>query len=73
MDKLIDFLNGFNVQTILVMIGVLWYFTRELKLGIKQDIEELKQVNTKQDDRSDKLYEMFVKMFNDDNCKIKED
>lgn len=60
MDKLLDFLNGFNIQTIIAMTVVLWYFTRDMRNEIKREIDAIRQENTVQANRSDKLYEMFI-------------
>jgi len=59
MDKLIQFLDGFNIQTILSMAVILWYFTRDIRNEIKKEIEAIRQENTTQANRSDRLYEMF--------------
>ena len=59
MDNVISFLNGFNIQTILAMTAVLWYFTRDIRKEIKKEIEAIRQENTTQANRSDRLYEMF--------------
>lgn len=61
MEKLIDFFNGFNIQTILAMTAVLWYFTRDIRNEIKKEIDAIRQENTTQANRSDRLYEMFNK------------
>ena len=70
MEELLNFFKEFNVQTILSMGLIVWYFSRdvrncldsridklELKIG---DIEkELKDDIKIQSARSDKLYENF--------------
>lgn len=67
MDKIIDFFNGFNIQTILAMTVVLWYFTRDIRneikseiKAIKEEIQVIREENTNQSNRSDRLYEMFI-------------
>ncbi|NBV40346.1 hypothetical protein EBR77_00715 [bacterium] len=51
MDKLIDFLIGFNFQTIITVIAAIWYFTKDIKteLSLKLDkIEvDLNKMNTR--------------------------
>jgi len=59
-EDLINFLNGFNVQTILSMSLILWLFIREFRAEIKKEIEEIKKENSVQAARSDKLYQMFI-------------
>lgn len=56
MDRFIEFLGGFNVQTILSMIFVMWIFVRE----IEGKIEKLDAKIDQQSQRSDRLYEMFI-------------
>lgn len=56
MDKFLEFLNGFNIQTILALLAIFWWFSRDLK-------NEMKLIESKLDrqaDRTDKLYEMFI-------------
>lgn len=65
MDKLVDFFNGFNIQTILAMTAVLWYFTRDIRKEIKKEIDAIRQENTVQANRSDRLYEMFIDLLKD--------
>jgi len=65
MEKLIDFFNGFNIQTILAMTAVLWYFTRDIRNEIKKEIDAIRQENTVQANRSDRLYEMFIDLLKD--------
>lgn len=60
MDKLINFISDFNWQTILSMIAVVWYFTRNIHVDIKEEIEAIRQQNTTQAARTDRLYEMFI-------------
>ena len=60
MEKLIDFLNGFNIQTLLAMTAILWYFTRDIRNEIKKEIDAIRLENTTQANRSDKLYEMYA-------------
>lgn len=65
MDKFINFLNGFNAQTLFGMAIILWYFTREIRNEIKKEIDAIRQENTVQANRSDRLYEMFIKLLSE--------
>jgi len=49
MEQVIDFLKGFNLQTIVSMFLMLWYFTNHIDAKIE-----------KQAQRTDRLYEMFI-------------
>ena len=65
MDKFLEFLIGFNAQMIIVMTIVLWYFVREVKKEIHDEIKLMNQQADKQSARTDKLYEMFVDLLKD--------
>lgn len=56
MDKSLEFLKEFDVQTILAMVVIFWYFTRD----IKTEMKILEAKIDKQADRTDRLYEMFI-------------
>jgi hypothetical protein len=56
MDQVLEFLKGFNLQTIISMAVIFWYFTRDIKAEMK--LLEAK-IDT-QAGRSDRLYEMFI-------------
>jgi len=60
MKEIIEFIGSFNVQTILAMTGILWYFTRDIRNEIKKEIDEIRKENYSQAKRTDKLYEMFI-------------
>lgn len=49
MDQIVDFLKGFNLQTIISMFLMLWYFSNHIEAKIE-----------KQSARTDRLYEMFI-------------
>ena len=51
MDTAIDFMKGFNLQTILSLIAIVWYFTSQLKSEIKSDIKSLEKRIDTQDER----------------------
>ena len=47
MDQLLDFLKEFNLQTILSMGAIMWYFTRDLKQSIDSLHKDMKEMNTR--------------------------
>ena len=49
MQEIMDFFKGFNIQTIISVFLMLWYFSRH--------IEEKLDKNSA---RTDRLYEMFI-------------
>jgi hypothetical protein len=49
MEQIIDFFKGFNVQTILSIFVMLWYFTSHIESKLE-----------KQSQSTDRLYEMFI-------------
>lgn len=51
MDQLIDFFKGFNIQTIVSIFLMLWYFSSHIESKIE-----------KQSQRTDRLYEMFIEL-----------
>lgn len=56
MDRILDFLKEFNVQTILSLALIVWYFSSSLKSEMKL----LEAKIDRQSERSDRLYEMFI-------------
>ena len=42
MKELIDLLKDFNVQQLIVMVIVMWYFTRDIKTEIRAIHKDLK-------------------------------
>jgi hypothetical protein len=65
MDKFLNFLEGFNIQTIISMVVIFWYFTRDIK-------SEMKLLESKIDTqaaRSDRLYEMFIDLIKEGKSK----
>lgn len=69
MDRILDFIEAMNLQTIFSVGVIFWYFTRELRkeikeeiLSIRQEISEIRKENFSQTQRSDRLYEMFVQL-----------
>jgi len=54
MEEAIQFLKGFNIQTIISVFLMLWYFTSHIESKIE-----------KQSQRTDRLYEMFIELLKD--------
>ena len=73
MDKFLEFLSVFNAQTLIGMTIIMWYFTREIRKDLREDIASIRQETSsirqetsvlrlaidEQAKRSDKLYEMY--------------
>jgi len=49
MDQFLEFLKGFNLQTIISIFLMMWYFSNHIEAKIE-----------KQSERTDRLYEMFI-------------
>jgi hypothetical protein len=49
MEEIIQFCKGFNLQTIISIFLMLWYFANHIESKIE-----------KQSQRTDRLYEMFI-------------
>jgi hypothetical protein len=47
MDKLFDFFREFNIQTILSMALIMWYFTRDIKISIDNLDKDIREMNTR--------------------------
>jgi hypothetical protein len=47
MDQIINFLSGFNVQTILSLFGIVWYFSRDIKACIINLDTDVREMNTR--------------------------
>jgi len=60
MTELIDFLKGFNIQNLMGMAVICWYFTHDLKSQIEKLDNDLNNKIDQQSKRTDKLYEMFI-------------
>ena len=72
MDKFLEFLSGFDAQTIIAMTIILWYLVRDFKQELRADMKVIKEnidIQSarieKQSERTDKLYEMFVDLLKD--------
>jgi len=42
-----SFLSGFNVQNILAMIGIVWFFSRDIKSSIDKLDLDIRAMNTR--------------------------
>ena len=47
MDQLLEFLKEFNLQTIISMALIVWYFSRDIKTSIDHVDSDLKAMNTR--------------------------
>lgn len=47
MEQVLNFLNGFNLQTILSMGALMWYFTRDIKTSIDNLDKDVRVMNTR--------------------------
>lgn len=47
MDKVIEFLHGFNFQTILSLFVIVWYFSRDIKSSIDSLDKDIREMNTR--------------------------
>lgn len=56
MDDIKTFISGFNIQTIISLTAIIWYFSKE----IKEDIDTAREATKEQAKRTDRLYEMFI-------------
>lgn len=45
--EVIDFFKGFNLQTILSMGAIVWYFARDIKSSINTLDHDLRKMNTR--------------------------
>ena len=61
--EIIEYLSNLNWQAIVAMFAICWYFTYDLKMGLKklnEDIAEQGKRIDAQGVRIDRLYQMFV-------------
>lgn len=49
MEQVWEFLKNFNIQTLIGVFAMLWYFTHHIDTKIERQCE-----------RTDRLYEMFI-------------
>lgn len=63
MDKFLEFLAGFNIQTIISLVAVMILFLN----NIKSEIKLLEAKIDRQGERTDKLYEMFIDLLKSRN------
>ena len=63
-------LDKLNLQAIITMFAICWYFTYDLKAGLKKLDEDMKEQGKRidaQGERIDRLYQMFVDLLKDIN------
>jgi len=60
MEKVIEFLNGFNAQTIISMSCILWLFFNHYEKRFDARVDKFESRMEQQSARTDKLYEMFI-------------
>lgn len=46
-NEVIQFLNGFNMQTIISMWLLMWYFNRDIKASIDKLDEDVREMNSR--------------------------
>lgn len=61
-ENTIEFLKGFNIQTIISIAAIMWYFLRDVKQEVKILEAKVEAQIAAQAARSDRLYEMFVEL-----------
>ena len=66
MDRILDFIEAMNLQTIFSIVVIFWYFTRELRREIRKEVASIRQEINTQAQRSDRLYEMFVQLLKEE-------
>lgn len=47
MEPVIEFLKAFNLQTILSMLAIVWYFSRDIKISIENLDKDVQKMNTR--------------------------
>jgi len=47
MDQVLEFLKGFNIQNIIAMFAVIWYFSRDIKSSIDSLDRDVRAMNTR--------------------------
>lgn len=47
MTEVLEFIKQFNVQTIIAMVAIMWYFTREIKMSIDNLDRDIREMNTR--------------------------
>lgn len=65
MDNILEFLKGFNLQMIISLVGIMWYFNHHIESKLEKMETELKDLNKIQSARSDQLYQMFIELLRD--------
>jgi hypothetical protein len=62
MNEILETLKNFDVHTLVGVSIVFWYFTRNIRNEIKEEIKAIRTDNAAQTKRTDRLYEMFCEM-----------
>lgn len=60
MSELLSFLKDFDLQTIISVVLIFWWFARDIKYELRSEIKALENKMDRQGERTDKLYEMFI-------------
>lgn len=47
MDNILEFLKGFNFQTIISMVVILWVFSKDIKSSIENLDRDVRAMNTR--------------------------
>ena len=47
MSELLEFLKQFNIQTLIGMAAICWYFTRDLKSSIDKLDDDVRKMNSR--------------------------
>ena len=47
MSEILEFLKGFNIQNILSLFLIIWYFSRDIKASIEKLDHDLIKMNTR--------------------------
>ncbi len=47
MKEIFDFIRDFNIQNILSMFAICWYFSRDVKLSIDNLDKDVRNMNTR--------------------------
>lgn len=72
MENVINFLKDFNIQTIVPIVIIFWYFSRDIKSEMKlledkidKQSDRIDRLHEMSSERTDKLYEMFIDLLKD--------
>jgi hypothetical protein len=62
MEDLLKFLKEFNIQTILSLFAIVWYFSRHIEAKFESKFDKFEIALKSQSDRTDQLYQMFIEL-----------